>query len=68
MIDRNHALPITRQAKLVGISRGDVYYQPRAASQADQRLMKRIDPRITVTLVEAIPVSWLPLTTPRLIE
>ena len=43
MIDRNHALPITRQAKLAGISRGNVYYLPRAASQADQRLMKRID-------------------------
>ena len=40
MIDRNHALPITRQAKLVGISRGNVSC---AASQADQRLMKRID-------------------------
>jgi putative transposase len=26
MIDRNHALPITRQAELVGISRGNVYY------------------------------------------
>ena len=43
MIDRNHALSITRQAKLVGISRGNVYYLPRAASQADLRLMKRID-------------------------
>ena len=43
MIDRNHALPITRQAKLVGVSRGNVYYLPRAASEADQRLMKRID-------------------------
>ena len=26
MIDRNHALPITRQAELAGISRGNVYY------------------------------------------
>jgi putative transposase len=43
MIDRNHALPIKRQAELVGISRGDVYYLPRAVSPADQRLMKRID-------------------------
>ena len=43
MIDRNHALPITRQAELVGISRGNVYYLARGASQADQRLMKRID-------------------------
>jgi hypothetical protein len=43
MIDRTHSLPITRQAELVGISRGNVYYLPRAASEADQRLMKRID-------------------------
>jgi len=43
MIDRDHALAITRQAELVGISRGNVYYLPRAASEADQRLMKRID-------------------------
>ena len=43
MIDRNHALSITRQAELVGISRGNVYYLARAASEADQRLMKRID-------------------------
>ena len=43
MIDRNHALPIVRQAELVGISRGGVYYLPRTASAADQQLMKRID-------------------------
>jgi putative transposase len=43
MIDRNHALPITRQAELVGISRGNVYYLARATSEADQRLMKRMD-------------------------
>jgi putative transposase len=43
MIDRNHALPIARQAELVGISRGNVYYLPRAVCEADQRLMKRID-------------------------
>ena len=43
MIDRNHTLPITRQAELVGISRGNVYYLARTASEADLRLMKRID-------------------------
>jgi putative transposase len=43
MIDRNHALPLTRQAELVGISRGSVYYLARAASAADLRLMRRID-------------------------
>ena len=43
MIDRSHALPINRQAELVGIGRGNVYYKPSAVSQADQRLMRRID-------------------------
>jgi hypothetical protein len=43
MIDREHALPITRQAQLLGISRGAVYYLPRAISQTDLTLMRRID-------------------------
>ncbi len=43
MIDRSHALPINRQAQLVGISRGNVYYLPSAVSDAEQRLMRRID-------------------------
>ncbi len=44
MIDREHALPIKRQAELLDISRGNVYYLARGTSQADQQLMKRIDP------------------------
>ena len=43
MIDRNHPLPINRQAKTVGISRGTVYYLPRPVSDYDQELMRRID-------------------------
>ena len=43
MIDRKHLLPITHQAKVLGISRGSVYYLPRPVSERDQRLMKRID-------------------------
>ncbi len=43
MIDRSHALPINRQAELVGISRGNVYYLPSAVSEAEQQLMRRID-------------------------
>ena len=43
MIDRSHALPVKRQAELVGISRGNVYYVPSAVSEAEQRLMRRID-------------------------
>jgi putative transposase len=43
MIDRSHALPISGQAKALGISRGSVYYLPRAVSTADRALMRRID-------------------------
>jgi putative transposase len=43
MIDRSHELPIARQAKLLGVSRGSVYYQPRGVSAADLALMRRID-------------------------
>lgn len=43
MIDRNHPLPISRQTKAVGISRGSVYYLPRPVSDYDLELMRRID-------------------------
>jgi putative transposase len=43
MIDREHELPITRQVKLLDISRGTVYYQPKPISPRDQALMNRID-------------------------
>jgi putative transposase len=43
MIDRNHDLPITRQAKALGISRGSVYYLPRPVSAADLAIMRRMD-------------------------
>ena len=43
MIDRNHDLTITRQAELLDISRGSVYYLPRSVSHADLALMRRID-------------------------
>ena len=43
MIDRNHELPISKQAKLLDISRGSVYYRPKPISPRDQMLMKRID-------------------------
>jgi len=43
MIDRSHKLPVCRQAKLLDISRGSVYYLPKPVSQEDQRLMNRID-------------------------
>jgi putative transposase len=43
MIDREHELPVTRQAKLLGLSRGSVYYLPQPASAADLALMRRLD-------------------------
>jgi putative transposase len=43
MIDRNHELPVRRQAALLNISRGAVYYRPRPVSERDQALMRRID-------------------------
>jgi putative transposase len=43
MIDRGHALPITRQATALGISRSSVYSRPRRVSDADLALMRRID-------------------------
>ncbi len=43
MIDRDHKLPLARQAKAVGISRGSIYYRPRPVGEAGLGLMRRID-------------------------
>src|SRR5205809_2232537 len=43
MIDRSHPLPLTRQAKALGISRGSVYYLPRPVPAADLAIMRRMD-------------------------
>jgi putative transposase len=43
MIDREHDLPITRQARALGISRGSVYYLPRPVSASDLAIMRRMD-------------------------
>ena len=43
MIDRTGKLPITRQAEILNISRGSVYYLPKPVSEADLTLMRRID-------------------------
>jgi len=43
MIDRDHKLSITRQAKLLEISRGTVYYLPQPVSPADLALMRKLD-------------------------
>jgi putative transposase len=43
MIDRDHALPLTRQAELLQISRSSVYYIEMPTSAADLELMREID-------------------------
>jgi putative transposase len=43
MIDRSHALPLTRQARELGISRGSLYYLPRSVSAIDLAIMRRLD-------------------------
>ena len=43
MIDRDHDLPVVRQAKALNISRGSVYYKPRPVSPEDLAIMRRID-------------------------
>ncbi len=43
MIDRSHTLSVAPQAKLLGFSRGSVYYSPRPVSDSDLALMRRID-------------------------
>jgi len=43
MIDRTHKLPVTRQAKVLCLSRSSVYYRPKPVSAADLTLMRQID-------------------------
>lgn len=43
MTDKEHPLPLTRQAQLLEISRGSLYYDPVPISDADLELMRQID-------------------------
>jgi len=43
MIDRSHDCPVSQQARMLGISRGSIYYLPRPVSAADLSIMRRID-------------------------
>ncbi|MBR1140741.1 MULTISPECIES: IS3 family transposase [Bradyrhizobium] len=43
MIDRDHDLSITKQAEVLKISRGSVYYVPRPVSPADLDIMQQLD-------------------------
>ncbi|WP_353221535.1 IS3 family transposase [Salinisphaera sp. C84B14] len=43
MIGRDHTLPITRQCRVLGVARSTAYYRHKPVSNADQKLMQRID-------------------------
>ena len=43
MIDRDHTLPLGQQAKLLGLSRSTLYYEPRPVPAAELAIMRRID-------------------------
>jgi putative transposase len=43
MIDRGHALSVSKQAEAVGVARSTVYYLPRPVPAADLALMRQID-------------------------
>ena len=43
MIDRGHALSVSKQAKAAGLARSTVYYLPRPVSPADLKLMRQLD-------------------------
>jgi putative transposase len=43
MIDRNHELPLTRQAALLHLSRSSLYYEPQPVPESELAIMRRID-------------------------
>jgi putative transposase len=43
MIDRQHPLPLGKQTKALGMSRGSVYHLPRPVPAADLAIMNRLD-------------------------
>jgi putative transposase len=43
MIDRNHSLPLSRQAKALGLARSSVYSLPRPVPEKDLVIMRQLD-------------------------
>ena len=41
MIDRNHDLPLVRQAELLRLSRSKLYYEPRPVPAAELAIMRK---------------------------
>ena len=59
MTDRDHRLSLTRQAELLGISRGSLYYAPRLTSAEDLKLMRANSPDNVQVKVQREAVSSL---------
>ena len=63
MINREHDLAITKQAKVLRVSRGSVYYLPRAVPGADLAIMRRLDRlhlEFPFAVRECCEACWLP--------
>ena len=63
MIDREHDLSITRQAEVLKVSRGSVYYLPRPVPSADLATMQRLDRlhlEFPSPVRECCEACWLP--------
>ena len=43
MISREHPLPLTRQCRLLNLSRSDIYYSPVPVSDRDRDLIRLMD-------------------------
>ena len=43
MIDRSHALPLSRQGRILGLSRSSLYYEAAPESAKDLEVMRQID-------------------------
>ncbi len=43
MIDRDHDLPVVRQARVLGLARSSVYYQPRPVPAEELAIMQQMD-------------------------
>lgn len=59
MIDRTVKLSVSRQAVVLGISRGAVYYKPRPVSDSDLKPMNRIDRLHVAALTKRMSIEAL---------
>ena len=55
MIDKDHRLPVSRQARLLGLARSSVYYRPVATGERDLALMAAIDWRFIPSCPSTVP-------------